>query len=282
MVVPKRLFFFWGNPVMSWFRYMTLYSARKYNPDWKIELYVTDVSRDEKYWKECNEQDFFMYKGENYFNRIQDLNIEIKQCPRAANIEGAGPSHMSNFFKWRELSEEGGVYADMDILFLKPLDDWYESIKRYDSGLSWYDALNHGYFSIGFMFSSGQSILFNDIYDNAKETFREGKYQSAGVDALYRIVNVKLNGLRLKPSERIRVSYSKVHYIPMDTVYPFLFNQSDERFSLCIKELPEKCLGIHWYAGDPAAQVFNSTINERNLQSQCNTMTYFLDRVLND
>ena len=38
--IPKIVHFYWGNEKLSYLRYMSVYSFRKLNPDWKIKIHV--------------------------------------------------------------------------------------------------------------------------------------------------------------------------------------------------------------------------------------------------
>ena len=77
-MIPKRIFFYWSGHNLSWMRYMTLFSFRKLNPDWDIILYLSDNTNTTKTWKGVEEQDFSNYKGHNYFNKLEELNIKTK------------------------------------------------------------------------------------------------------------------------------------------------------------------------------------------------------------
>src|SRR3989337_368888 len=118
-MIPKKIYFFWGNAIMSWMRYMTLKSFRQMNPSWEMILYISQHNVMNKVWKMDNYQDFFCFKGENYIGKIKDLKIDIRQFKENKDMT---PSHASNFFKWKILSTDGGIYSDMDILYFKPMD----------------------------------------------------------------------------------------------------------------------------------------------------------------
>jgi len=271
--VPKKIFFYWGNPVMSWLRYMTLHSFRKLNPDWEMELHVSHIDMKDKYWHTPEAQDFHSYKGKNYLPEVEKLGVKIKECP--VFVEGAGPSHNSNFFKWNELATNGGIYSDMDILFTRPIDKWYESIKHYKTGLSHEHTgkgIHGGYYSIGFMLSSGENNFFQDLFNFSTKNVNFNSYQGAGVEPLCRMVEE--GGCGMKPY------HYGLHYIPMDLVYPWRFKSQYDLFINCHTELPAETIGIHWYAGHPTAQEFNNNISPDTLSDYDNTMSYWLKKSL--
>lgn len=274
--VPKKVFFYWGNDTMSWLRYMTLYSFRKFNPDWEIELHVSDIEIKNKYWRGPENQDFHCYSGKNWLSEVEKLGVEIKECP--VFVDGAGPSHNSNFFKWNELATNGGIYSDMDILFIKPVEEYYEHIKHFQTGLSYSTSRNSypkhgGYYSIGFMFSSGNNKFFSDVFESALKNYTLSRYQGAGVAPLYKMLGNKSG---------INKYRDGLHFIPMKTVYPYGSKQVDHLFKKLQTQSVhrEQTFGIHWYAGSPVAQKFNNILTLDTLDSQSNTMSHWLKYVL--
>ena len=165
-MIPKRVAFFWGNETMSWMRWMTLLSFRKLNPDWQIDLYLCKPNGIKtKTWKDAPIQDFFNFDGEDYFKKAKALDINLKKW-RLIDQKGKswedkmGPSHKSNFFKWQELGVYGGIYSDLDILWVKPMDAYYEKIKHYNTMICY----RHTYFSIGLLGASPNNKFFYDLF----------------------------------------------------------------------------------------------------------------------
>lgn len=270
--VPKKVFFYWGNPVMSWLRYMTLHSFRKLNPDWEMELHVSHIDMKDKYWHTPEAQDFHSYKGKNYLPEVEKLGVKIKECP--VFVEGAGPSHNSNFFKWNELATNGGIYSDMDILFVKPIEEYYKQIQYFQTGLSystqWKKPGHGGYYSIGFMFSAGNNRFFKDVFNWSTKRCDLNSYQGAGVEPLYKMLE----------KTSMRPYIDGLDYVPMDIVYPWRDDQQKDFFNCCHTTLPKETIGIHWYAGHPMAQEFNNNISPDTLSDYDNTMSYWLKKSL--
>ena len=271
-MLTKKIFFYWGNSVMSWLRYMTLYSFRKLNPDWEMELHVSHIDMEDKYWENHNEQDFHTYKGKNYLPEVKKLGVKIKECP--VFVKGAGPSHNSNFFKWNELATNGGIYSDMDILFVKPIEEYYNKIQNLQTGISYSDEekvdIHGGYFSIGFMFSSGNNRFFKDVFNWSIKYCDLNSYQGAGVMPLYEM---------LAANQGMEIYRNGLSYIPMDLVYPWRYYQQDDFFNHCHTTLPKDTIGIHWYAGHPMAQEFNNNIKPDTLSNYDNTISYWLRKI---
>jgi hypothetical protein len=130
--IPKRMTFFWAGKTISWLRYMTLYSFVKLNPDWDVHLVTSNAKVKDKEWECHNEQDF-MTKVEDkndYYYLIKKLKITITNWKmeypfqkRIKTWNDISPPHKCDFLEWKTLSNEGGYFSDMDILYLRPMDN---------------------------------------------------------------------------------------------------------------------------------------------------------------
>jgi hypothetical protein len=263
----KIISFFWGNSKMSWLRYLTLYSFAKYNPGWKIVLYTCDQKIHNKTWKSPEVQDFFEYKGKDYTSKISDLGIEMKNYDvKTKDGRDISPSQKSNFFKWNLLATTGGFYADMDILFLRSVEDLYQVTKSYDTGLTYTK-----YYSIGFMFSNGQNKFFKDVYNECYNNFHVENYQGAGVLRLNRWPHIN----------NIQKEYGKVYNIP----FRFLYKYSSEIISNIYEinssyNMDEDSIGLHWYAGHVFSQKANNELNENTYKKENNLLSRVINHIL--
>jgi len=259
--VPQKIYFFWGNQKMSWMRYMTLYSFRKLNPEWEIELWVYDSPIKNKTWESEEQQDFFSYDGPDYFEEAIKL-VTVKEWE---GVKKTGPSHQSNLFKWYILTKYGGVYADMDILWLKPFDV-FKKLKRYDVSLSCFD----NYFSIGLLAATPGNLFFARVLEAALENYDKKEYQCLGVNVLYKIFNCWWNEPKL--FEKVTQLFPRLRYfdIPKNWIYPARCFEMNFIFDSKIR-LPDDCIGIHWYAGAEISQKWNNRLTENNVKEFSNT-----------
>jgi len=283
-LIPKRMFFYWGNKTLSWMRYLTLYSFRKFNPDWEIILFLTDVEYEkERPWKDGPVQDFHNYAGKDYLRKILDLDITIKHYHFSDEEKEAGPSYRSNFFKWRMLSDYSGFYSDLDILYVRPFESFYDKVKESDVVI----CHNEKYFSIGLLGSSGENKFYKDVYESSLTNYNSNYYQSAGALSLLSLIhqitgNTEIHLLNIKDGISIlEKEYPNLSFynIPMDLVYPWTSTKMVDVFEKKHTSLPEECVGIHWYAGDLLAQEYNNILTEENYQNFDNTFCYFVNKI---
>lgn len=273
-MIPKKINFFWGNEKMSWMRWLTLKSFRMLNPDWEMVVYTLPQLTDKMSWRTHESQDFQYYKGEDY--RRADLGITFKEwnmpdeCRSLFNKKRIGASHMSNFLKWHELSTEGGIYSDMDILYLKPMDDFYEKVKNYDIVIT-----HNGYFSIGLLGSSGNTF-FRDVYNQALKSYDSGIYQSVGVMAIYSLLGCSPAEGMNKLTKRYPLS---IYNFPFGLIYPYDSTNIQDSFKAGYK-IPD-ALAFHWYAAHEVSQKFNCLINSKNYKDYDCLFTHLYD-ILNN
>jgi hypothetical protein len=267
---------------------MTLKSFRVLNPDWDMYLFLGKGSKvQRKTWKDKPCQDFHSYKGPNYFDHIKDLDINvINWCAPLVGKKNwnnlLSPSHKSNLFKWEKLSNMGGVYSDLDILFTSPIDKFYNSVKSYDTSLSCCP-----YFSIGLMSSIAPNEFFFDAYNSVFNTWNPKTYQSAGVLSLYDMLSkyseISIRNLVDKADlfKLLQKKYSSLTLknIGMSIVYPYDYNNLKFIFSKTITNLAEETLGLHWYAGAPVSQEFNNFATHKNITELNNTFGHFARKI---
>jgi len=264
---------------MSWMRYMTLKSFRFLNPTWDIILYTAPCSGSEKTWKDNVDQDFFTYKGQNFFDKVHELDIEILEW-KMVELQNVGPSHLSNFLKWFKLQAHGGIYADMDILWVRPFDELYQQMREFDTAICWTK-----YLSIGLLGSSIGNRMFQKFYSHACSCYTPDRYQCVGVESIYALLyndlafsedgSVDWNFLaqqNMLQDIRDRFPDLKIFNIPFATVYPFKCTEMEKVFNARYS-LPDHVVGLHWYAGDPLAQEWNRVIHPGNMPLEDNTFT---------
>jgi len=285
--MQKVMSFFWANSQISWMRYMTLFSFRKLNPDWEMVLYLCPPNGVKtKTWTDIPIQDFHNFEGRDYFREVRQLDITILKWELAnhplIDVNKIGPSYKSNFFKWQKLAMDSGFYCDLDVLFVRPIDDLYEQCRDSDVLIA-----HHNHWSIGLLGSSGNNQFYRDIYNNAFQSYTPKQYQSTGV------TNIDSWCKKLKEFSEshtnfitIKNHYPDIQFFNLDMiyVYPWRYNRSQIEHVFLSKRrhssLPKKCIGIHWYAGTTTAQKYNNLMDGTNFTKFNNTFSYFAQKLL--
>ncbi len=270
MGIPKRCFLYFTAPRMSWLRYLTLASLCRHNPDWTIELYTSpDNSCRENTWsdKDPMQQDHATYTGPDYWPLVDDLPVVRKTWDTREQFRQSPPSQKSNLFKWFHLGYPGGVYSDMDILYTAPLPTWDAKTVL---------CVHGNCFAIGLLASSCHNRFFFEVYNNATRCIDPMSYQSAGVQAMYRLLGTEDS----KPGliEKVEKIGQPVLNIPRKLVYPFWWNELEHYWEREHRELPAETIGLHWYAGAPVSQEWNNRIDHETITQFENTIAYHAEQ----
>lgn len=282
-MIPKKIGFYWSKNKLSFLRYLTLYSFRKYNPDWAVTLYLDKAEPKKSEWLTPEQQDLTQYKGADYLEKVKDLvTVEEWESPIAMN-----PAHACDYCQWETLATRGGFFADMDILFLKSLNNFYEELCGNESLVC-----KVGYnLAIGFLGSSKGSDLYTTVYDEAKNfLFPPIGYQMMGTDLLKyiwqnspRITTKTRRGFEKEEIGLLEFYLTKfvgVSEINKLYFYPWEWSQMNLVFEESLSRLPAITLGLHWYGGTSVAQKYNNLITEKTLTTS--TICNLVKKVLND
>lgn len=283
-MIPERLGLFWAGGPLSWLRYMTVRSFRKYNPDWEIVVY-TGMPTDRIFWKTGESQEGNQHKGKDYFEMLEELDVKIEKWKSEIDIASLSPVHQSDLFAWWFLHEVGGIYSDFDILFVQSLHKFCVAIKKYDSFLM---SMSHSV-PIGFMGGSEGNKIFRDLYKTCLGANRS-KYQSLGCHAIYRLAKHE-HIFDIKSGSdiiaKLMCTYPEQCLVDISekfTVYPWDWNKVHCIFQQ-LNKVSEEVLGIHWFAGGSLGQEFNVRLTEGNFRQRENkysTLVDYIRRVYED
>jgi hypothetical protein len=199
------------------------------------------------------------------------------------NVGELTPVHQSDVFQWEFLTHTSGVYSDMDILFVQPMDEVYATLGEADVMFCSRDTT----FAIGFLGSGGKgNRFFRDIRDEAVQQVTNEAYQSAGIKVVNKIVDAKRSkcsgGKSRSTSEILELAYPKYRVVdlPGNVVYPFVWQCAGAVFDPDFEELPSDTVGVHWYAGAKISQQLNGVLTDLNMDRYPCLFTQEAQRVL--
>lgn len=266
-MIPRRVSFFWHGR-MSWMRYLTLQTFRRHNPDWEIHLYHPAGNVSAKTWS-TPEDDDCRYGGTDYSARVNSLGIIPHEF--TPPVPGVAAAQASDLMTWSVLAGDGGIYADMDILWLKPIDDVWQRIRDADAVF----CLEDGFLAIGFLASSPGCSIFRDVIERAADVSATNNYQCFGTDLFYRTFPTwdrSRDPIGIKTIRKIQRVYPHlaIEVLPDETVYPFDWREIDQIFSQA-SVVPEETVGLHWFGGSPLAQRWNRQMTAENWREYHNT-----------
>lgn len=252
-VIPKVAFFYWGGDFLPYLNFLTLKSFKKFNPDWDVILFRPTMIYDHKTW--ATPEHKIGYAGINYIDQLSSLDITIQEFDMASvGISNQIPEILkSDIIRWFLLSKYGGLWSDMDIIYLKPIDDIVvrnandEIITDFDIIIQYNS--QHRYYPIGFFMSKPDVNFFNNLHKHANKFLNVNDYQCVGSTLVG----------SLHPSIQ---TIDNVGLTRFSDLYPFLPVPS-ELSKLFYQDtiLDDSVFGIHWYNGaEMSRQYINNGI----------------------
>lgn len=256
--IPRKAHFYWGSERTSFLRYLSVASFHHLNPDWELNLYVpATVHRGRTEWADGESYEGTAYHGRDYGDRLLALpGLRIREVDFHAfpGLEDAPETFKADAFRWQILHEEGGIYSDTDILFLRPLREapFNEPGNRdIQAGI----CLHRDVHIIGFYLAAPGAPFFQSIARHMGQAFDASDYQALGSHLLN----------RLYPTlDHIRNAHPDmpVLNLPMDLVYPVDWMRIPELHQPGDPgQLPPGSVGVHWYAGSSLTQRYNNLVD---------------------
>lgn len=275
--IPKIMHFYWGNKTLPYLRYLTVKSFRKYNPDWEIRFYYTSNRSKVKTWV-SREHDYEIDEKNDYFNelkkidKIQFLKIDDKEHSKYPEV------FKSDLLRWSLLCNEGGFWSDMDILYLKSMNECYfnkESNKDIDTILQLND-LKETYHTIGFLAGSELNKFWYYVKEKALKTNIDfNNYQSLGVCLLNNeFPNLKVLIEKFKESNFLSFKKDLLYsYYPLERLENALYKKDG------IDYTNDETIGIHWYGGYKKSGEICNKLKHNNINKFKISICDFIKRV---
>jgi len=270
--IPKKIFFYWGAEILPFLHYLTVKSFIKFNPDWQVVFYRPKELSLEKPWSGWEHK--YKLNCPDYMDELLELPLELRYFDaRCLGLSNKYPEIIkSDFLRWYLLGTEGGVWADMDIIFTSPMNNLrfnYEKNKEIDTVVAiCEDFLPEFMFhTIGFMMSSGNNSYYNYICEKSK------KINTTFID--YEMIGNQLLNVEFPNIKKIQSKFPalKIENLPFDTLYMYYpLKRVPELFNDYGRERRTKnSIGVHWYAGHFCVEKFVNNITSLNYNDYINT-----------
>ena len=271
---PKLAYFYWGLQPLPFLRYMTLYSFCKFNPDWKVILYQPGTNTRKNTWTSGEHP--IPFSGKDYMSELEKLPVEIKKIP--IDFYPDYPEvFKSDLLRWKLLSETGGFWIDMDILFFRPMNMLGINIdrnKNIDTIVNYFEWNKMPIHSIGFLGSCPGNKFYNHIWNKAKKhKINFSDYQTLGNYLIH---------TEFKTLEDIKKKFGQnIETVSKETVYAYFSLKcvNDLFKTPVVNILKRDSIGIHWYAGAEIACRWVNKINATNYKSYKNIICQLIEKI---
>jgi len=246
---------YWGkNQPLSYLRALTVLSFHKLNPDWDVRLWVPSVPSQESPWKTGEQVN--CYTGHDYLIDLCDFVYVIDF--ESVGIPNSTPEvHKSDLLRWYLLAEYGGIWSDMDILYIKSLSDT-KCDQWVGAGLCQYRAVTNWtkqFQAIGFLTSSGiGKLFFRKLFTFGLEQMPQEAYQAFGAELLNKYLAYVWPVCETLP-----------FYHDPEIVYHYYVTGTMQQYFQPVElQLHPDTIGLHWYAGNPEVAKKECLVTEEN------------------
>lgn len=252
MKMPKLCHFYWGGGPLSYLQYLSIESFKKHNPDWQINLFTPKVSNDQSPTWESKEQ-AQKYTGKDYLHKAKELcQVKVVDFEALGVNPNVHEVHKSDLIRWQILYECGGVWSDIDILYIKPLDELLDllGVLGTDTTVT-YDSEG---FVIGFFITKPHQLIFKDIFATAHNRVNfSGGYQHIGAKLMEEMFEGPTHLARYRISANIT-------NLPLSVIYPYSWKSKDLKilFHGSINKIQPNTVGVHWYNGSEEAKIYQN------------------------
>lgn len=260
MNIPKILHLYWGEGRMSWLQTLTVITFHKQNPDWEIRVYtaIQKLTDRTSYIPD--------YTGKDYLPSIKELpyikwiDVDLHEY----GIEDRIPNILrSDILRHHFLYNDGGMYSDFDVLWIKPID-YLANIRTVGivpteylgaSVCQWNTV--SGFHSAGVLLARPKHPLYAATI---QECYRIQENTKAGEGFTYQAFGPDIfNNMFPELEETIR-KYEDVIGFPYKTFYPYATFSLKELFvETRLYRIDASVVGIHWFNGHPLAKRFINT-----------------------
>lgn len=250
--IPKICHLMWDGYPMAELNTFTPLTFHRLNPDWKIIVHLTK-QKPEELGKNVYVPE---YKGKDYFHLVREMDfVEIREVDLIElEINTAMPAcSNSDMFRRRILYEEGGVWSDFDVIWLRPMSHFVNIDCKGDpndfEGTVSFHQYTHGFHNISNIVSEKGSGFIKSLIDFEKTIEPPYEHQSYGSSMLNK---------RYPTYESVIKEHPRMLAIPYETFYPYSIlnmNQLWKRVNLSLIE-SKNVMCVHWFNGHRLTQQF--------------------------
>lgn len=263
--LPKIAFTYWAGDRLTYLHIMTLRSVTHLNPDYKCIVYTASSGQSVSTVSYKSKEHVYKSKDTLPFSSLRSIpGIEIVEIDfkEAYGVKDQlFHAFLADLTRIKKLEEHGGIWFDMDVLFLKPFSKDLTSFKGSKSVRT---CSYSGTIATGLISALPGSPILGEISKKADEYIVQGQqsnfgstsdykdhYQAFGPD-LWRSLHHPHLDQKLDRSPHTQA-------YPTITVYPFMWNVIADYFTKKRQSVKPVTIGVHWYNGAPSAQSFVDT-----------------------
>lgn len=275
--IPKVAHFYWDQECLPYLRYVTLLTFSKLNPDWELKLWQPfDLkSKLDRTWN-TDEHLYASTPKISYRENLDQLSNLTINCidqisPLRTPLNGVT---FSDLLRWKLLSGEGGLWSDMDIVYIKPICDISVNNKK-NSGFTSVvcrEDLTFDCHFIGLLMSAPNNNYFKQVLELSSNKFDADLYQSVGSLLIENVL----------PKEVIYFNRNTIGNISFEDFYLYNPNEEDinSLFGGKLAKNFSHVVGIHWYAGSKPGSIASNEFDHLNYSKFNTSFSKIIEHVM--
>ena len=270
--IPKVAHFYWGGGPLSYLRFLSVKSFKKQNPDWQIKFHrpITD-SQAPADWDNNIKQDF-----RDQITML-DVNVVEHNFDQYEFDNRAHEVHKSDFLRWRLLATEGGLWSDIDIFYVNPMECLEENTPHHANiNVALCPLKPPHKHTVGFMLASEHNDFYKYMSKVALTNYHKDVYQCMGSDLLNAgLKHFEVFGQQFPANQFVFLNKKSVYVITSKTIDQFYQptgTDSNKKFN------STPIIGYHWFGGHPQSQQFETDLQPETLTDY----THFLARKIQE
>ena len=260
--IPHLCHLYWDKSPMALLQVFTVTSFHKYNPDWKIIVYLTKQP-----YKELGQNTYVPdYVAKDYFDLIRELDyVEIKEIDLIKEeINMNIPAiQSSDIFRRKILHKYGGVYSDFDTIWIKPMSDFVNidcigDASDFETIVCLYE-FTHGFPNVSNLISELGSPYIQSLLDAEKDVLPPYGHLAFGTAMLQNVYPTLESAIEKFP---------RLLAIKYETFYPYsIYKMHQLYFETDLTPLDSKnVMCIHWFNGTTESKDY---INKEDYNRDC-------------
>ena len=277
---PKIFHYYWDD--FKKFSYLNLYSLRSsvyYHPDYIHVIWCPKNPNENISWKEhCNKKhggDSMWLDYLNEINNMRNVKVIYKNMDKLMSVpNNMSEIHKSDLFRYFILEKYGGIWSDLDIVYIKKITDLINFDFNTLNFLCGNSRNKTYYIPIGLLMGNRRGKFFHNIYTNALDNYNKDRYQAMGIELFAKLFleNDKLSNFIQNSNQKYKFLKNNNKDIFLDEHFYIFYNwtQIDELFIKDIKlnDLEKNIAGFHWFNGSDITKKYLNEMKNTTIPSK--------------
>jgi hypothetical protein len=250
---------------MPYLNYLTLESFAQHHPEWEMILIrPLHAHAQEKQW--ASGEQAGEYAGVDY---CMDADIIVNKTiyfdfSEIGFSNTMHDVHKADLLRQYLLYKEGGMWCDMDVLWVKPIEE-LDCTKDVDIMLCWNAEARRPYFSTGICMARPGTDYHKTIYEACPASYNPTEYQSLG-PFLLRNIFPTVDSIKEKAGDDVIIN------APYTAFYPVHYSKLHKLYQEAPTPLPNNTVAVHWFGGAELSRYHMKKISPDTLPEYSDTL----------